>query len=81
MITMSATETAILTFFRRYQIGPHQMLFFNANDCKLGPGSFRTAMQSLVSRGLVIKERPAKAYSLTRDGYDLSLSVERATQH
>jgi len=76
---MTATETAILTFFRRYQIGPHEMLFFNANDCKLGPGSFRTAMQSLVSRGLVIKERPAKAYSLTRDGYDLSLSVGRAS--
>ncbi len=74
---MSATEAVILTFFRRYQIGPHQMLFFNSGDCKLGPSSFRTAMQSLVSRGLVVKERPPQAYSLTRNGYDLSLSVEQ----
>src|SRR5690606_10360318 len=57
-------------------IGPEQMLFFNPGDCKVAPAPFRTAMESLMNRGLVVKERPKQAYSLTRSGYQLSLSPD-----
>jgi hypothetical protein len=71
---MSSDECKILAFFRHYDIGPDEMLFFNPGECKVGPTPFRNAMDSLISRGLVIKERPKQAYSLTRRGYHLSLS-------
>jgi hypothetical protein len=73
---MTATETAIMFFFRRYQIRPAEMLFFNPADCKVSPGPFHTAMESLMRRGWVVKERPKHAYSLTRDGYDISLALQ-----
>jgi hypothetical protein len=72
---MTPSEAAILTFFRRYEIGPAEMLFFNPGDCKLGIAPFYSAMESLVRRGLVVKERHKLAYSLTRNGYTLSLTV------
>lgn len=71
---MTADECAILAFFRQYDIGPEEMLFFNPGDCKVAPAPFRNAMESLMSQGLVVKERPKQAYSLTRNGYQLSLS-------
>ena len=74
---MTPNECAILTFFRQYDIGPSQMLFFNPGDCKLGAGSFRTGMESLMKRGLVVKERHKLAYSLTRPGYDLAVTLPR----
>lgn len=76
---MNPSECAILTFFRRYDIGPAEMLFFNPTDCKLPVTPFNNAMESLMRRGLVIKERHKLAYSLTRDGYDLSLALQRQT--
>ena len=72
---MTPAETNILIFFRRYGARPTQMLFFNPNDCKMSPAPFRTAMESLMRQGLVVKERPKLAYSLTRDGYDLAVSI------
>jgi hypothetical protein len=77
---MTPAETNILTFFRRYGARPTQMLFFNPNDCKMSPAPFRAAMESLMRQGFVIKERPKLAYSLTRDGYDLSMSVAAPRQ-
>ena len=77
---MTATEFAIMGFFRRYKIRAEEMLFFNPADCKMSPGPFHTAMESLMRRGLVIKERPKQAYSLTRNGYDISLSIELAAK-
>lgn len=76
---MSVDESIILALFRQYKIGPEEMLFFNAGTCKLSGAPFRNAMQSLMNRGMVIKERPKEAYSLTRQGYTLSLNVEPAT--
>lgn len=73
---MTATEFAIMGFFRRYKIRPDEMLFFNPADCKMSPGPFNTAMESLMRRGLVIKERPKQAYSLTRNGYAVSRTIE-----
>ena len=72
---MTPAETSILVFFRRYGARPTQMLFFNPNDCKMSPAPFRNAMESLMRQGFVVKERPKLAYSLTRDGYELSLSI------
>ncbi len=74
---MNAVESTILVFFRRYMIGPAEMLFFNPGDCKVTPKHFETAMQSLMRQGLVVKERPTSAYSLTAAGYDASLTAER----
>lgn len=73
---MTASERSIMEFFRRYQAGPDEMLFFNPTDCKMPPAPFRNAMQSLIRRSLVTKERPKQAYSLTRNGYDMSLSMQ-----
>jgi RIO-like serine/threonine protein kinase len=73
---MTSIECAILGFFRRYQIMPNEMLFFNPHDCKIAPTAFDTAMRSLVDRGLVAKERAKQAYSLTEQGYDLSLAID-----
>jgi hypothetical protein len=73
---MDNVESAILTFFRRYRIQPAEMLFFNAHDCKLPDKPFHAAMELMIRRGLVVKERPAAAYSLTQEGYDLSIAAE-----
>lgn len=76
---MTPSEKDVLGFFRRYQVGPTQMLFFNPGDCKLTPSDLRAAMRCLIEKGLVIKERPEQAYSLTRAGYERSLRVGRET--
>ncbi len=38
---MTPSECAILNYFRRYDIGPSEMLFFNPNDCKLPMAPFQ----------------------------------------
>jgi DNA-binding IclR family transcriptional regulator len=76
---MTPSECAILNYFRRYDIGPSEMLFFNPNDCKLPMAPFNSAMESLLRRGLVVQERHKLAYSLTTHGYELSLALERQT--
>jgi hypothetical protein len=65
----------ILALFRRYRVGPAEMLFLNPNDCKLPANRFRSAMRSLLEKGLVVSERPDQAYSLTPAGYQYSLRV------
>ena len=72
---MTASERSILDCFRRFQAGPDEMLFLNPADVKMQPTPFRNAMQSLMRQSLVVKERPKAAYSLTRNGYDLSLAA------
>lgn len=79
---MKVAEWDILRFFRRYQVGPAEMLFFGPKDRKVAAGSFRSAMGSLIEQGLVVKERPEQAYSLTSAGYRASLRApEGATSH
>ncbi len=73
---MENVESAILAYFRRYRIQPAEMLFFNSHDCKLPDKPFLAAMDSLVHRGMVVKERPTAAYSLTQAGYNLSVASE-----
>jgi len=77
---MNPVECAILVFFRRYRIMPAEMLFFNPTDCKLATRPFNAAMQSLMRQGLVVKERPNLAYSLTPAGYDASISAEQGAE-
>ena len=77
---MTANECTILEFFHRYQMGPQQMLFVNPGDCKLPANHFNAAMQSLMGRGLMNKERPNRAYSLTRQGYNALRSIARAAR-
>ena len=71
---MTATEVTILRFFRRFQVGPTEMLFLNSADCKVGASSFIPAMRRLIDKGIVVKERPEQAFSLTYEGYRLSRS-------
>ncbi len=76
---MKVAEWDILRFFRRYQVGPAEMLFFGPKDRKVAAGSFRAAMGSLIEQGLVVKERPEQAYSLTTAGYRASLLAPQKT--
>lgn len=69
---MNAAEMRILQLFRRYEVGPAEMLFVNFHECRVTANGFTAAMRRLIEKGLVIKERPQQAYSLTRAGYELS---------
>jgi hypothetical protein len=73
---MDTVECEILAYFRRYRIQPVEMLFFNSHDCKLPEMPFHAAMELLIRRGMVVKERPAAAYSLTQAGYHLSCAAD-----
>ena len=72
---MNTAETAILAFFRRFEARPAEMLFINPQQSKDQSAKFRTAMQSLIDKGFVTKERPKQAYSLTVAGYRASVGV------
>ena len=72
---MNSAETAILAFFRRFDARPSEMLFINPNQAKDQSPKFRAAMQSLIDKGFVTKERPKQAYSLTMAGYKASVAV------
>ena len=69
---MTVAEWRILSLFRRYQVGPAEMLFVNFRDCRVTAEGFVSAMRRLIENGLIIKEQPKQAYSLTRAGYDAS---------
>ena len=69
---MTAAEWRILSLFRRYQVGPAEMLFVNSRDCRVTAEGFVSAMRRLIDNGLVVKELPKQAYSLTRAGYEAS---------
>ena len=61
---MKQSTQDVFAIFRRYQVGPHQMLFINNP-----PGGMRTALAGLISAGLILRERPKNAYCLTDLGY------------
>ena len=70
---MTPDECSILNFFRRFEMGPAQMLFVTPGDCKVSATPFRNAVESLVDRGLIVREnRHKQAFSLTRNGYAVS---------
>lgn len=68
---MTAGEHAILSIFRRYSVNANQMLFIhNGDTTKLSPPQFDSAMESLISSGLVGKDRRRNSYYLTSAGYE-----------
>ena len=71
---MTAAEWRILSMFRRYQVGPAEMLFVNSRDCQVTAEGFVSAMRRLIDNGMIVKEHPHHAYSLTRAGYEASRS-------
>ncbi len=74
---MTAAEWRILSLFRRYRVGPAEMLFVNSRDCRVTAEGFVSAMRRLIDNGLVVKEHPKQAYSLTRAGYEASRTRPR----
>jgi hypothetical protein len=72
---MSDAEVKILRQFRQYRMGARAMLFFNAGLSRSHPRAFCQAMTALIRDGLVVKERPRDAYSLTPLGYRASLDA------
>ena len=71
---ITAAEWRILGLFRRYRVRPAEMLFVNFRDCRVTARGFIYAMRRLMAHGLVVKEHPRQAYSLTRAGYEMSRS-------
>jgi hypothetical protein len=72
---MNGTELDILKIFRAYEVTAHQMLFFQTAFTAPESRKFTGAMQSMIDRGWVVKERRQGAYSLTPRGYSESLKL------
>ncbi len=73
--SMTNTERAILRHFRQYQIGVNEMLCFNTTMANSSSQKFQSAISSLVRNGLIVKERRRHAYSLTAEGFAVSMSA------
>jgi len=70
---MTASQHAIMSIFRRYDVQANQMLFINNGDTsKLSTRQFDSAMQSLIDSGLVGKDRRRNSYFLTTAGYEVA---------
>jgi hypothetical protein len=61
---MDDSALKVLAIFRRYRVGPGQMLFIH--NLESGP---RSAMNRLVNDGLVTHAGPKNAYCLTQSGF------------
>ena len=77
-LALNGTELDILRLFRAYGVTAHQMLFFPAGFSKPESRKFASSIQSMVERGLVVKERNHEAYSLTARGYREALKVSQS---
>jgi hypothetical protein len=72
---MTKTERDIMRHFRQYHIGVNEMLCFNTTMANSNSPKFQSAMTALIRTGMVVKERHRHAYSLTPDGFTLSMSA------
>jgi len=72
---MNPAEVKILRQFRSYGLRTNEMLFFNRSLAKPHLPDFTRAIQTLIDRGLLVKERHQDAYSLTTLGYQASMSA------
>jgi hypothetical protein len=72
---MTESEAQIMRYFRRFDVGVGQMLFFDTGPARTDAAGFHEAMGSLIRRGLVVQERPQCAYSLTQRGLRAALSA------
>jgi hypothetical protein len=73
---MTTSEHEIMRYFRRFDVGVGEMLFFDTGPARVDPSKFHNAMGSLIRQGLVVEERPKGAYSLTDRGYRISLTAQ-----
>jgi hypothetical protein len=74
---VNPAETEILRSFRSYGVKAHEMLFFNRNSGKAHSPKFTAAMQSMVDRGLVVRDnRHRDAYSLSDTGYQAVRAIK-----
>ena len=72
-------EADIFRLFRSYGVRAHEMVFFNRTGGKDHSAGFTHAMQSMVDRGLVIREqRHRDAYSLSESGYKALVNFGKA---
>lgn len=62
---LSKPEQQLLTIFRRFQVGPCQMLCFNSQQLKTHNAAFKL----LTEKGYLVREGFAGAFSLTHDGF------------
>lgn len=62
---LSKTELQLLAIFRRFQVGPSQMLCFNSQQLK----THKKAFEILMEKGYLVRETFGGAFSLTRDGF------------
>lgn len=65
MITLSQSEEIVLESFRQFHMRPNKMLCFYGNDLE----AKSPALDSLVEKELLVREKFAGAYSLTESGY------------
>jgi hypothetical protein len=63
--SLSAAELSLLSVFRRFMIGPGEMLCFYGPELK----KHRPALTRLTDQGFLIKERFQGGYALTRSGF------------
>jgi hypothetical protein len=68
---MTPTELKIMAIFRRFRVGPHKMLCMS----HFVDDAFLATIENLIDLKLVVKDRPAHAYYLTRAGYEAALLV------
>ncbi len=71
---MSDAETNVLAVFRRFRVGPYQMLCFNGPQAQ----RMRPAIQKLIAKRLAVREHFPNAYSLTPAGYAVTRTLGRA---
>ncbi|PQO46823.1 hypothetical protein [Blastopirellula marina] len=69
---MSISEKLILKIFRKFYMQPGKMLCFSGMDLASKQG----ALDSLVDKQLLIREKVSGAFSLTSSGY---VQMRRAT--
>lgn len=70
-------ETDVLKWFRSYGVRANEMLFVNRTGGKGPTPRFNAAMQSMVDRGLVVRDnRHRDAYSLSPRGYQAARTIK-----
>lgn len=69
---LSASEEKVLKAFRAYRVTPEKMLCFHGPDLQAKAG----ALESLVQKHLLVREKFHGGYSLTRSGYQESRRLD-----
>ena len=73
---MTQHEATIMKHFKSYRVTTDEMLFFNTTAGKAHSREFQAAMISLMRNGMVNKEMPKNAYSLTAQGYRMLRNLD-----